>query len=395
MASFLKRAFAVRTVAAALFLVAMLGLIGSTLLRERLASQSPAVRSRMILAAAVAKGFDPKRFNATAHSLALRDPLQAASFVLAGLALTRKQDTQFDLAHPLMEAAMERQPSLEAPQIWLAADYARRGDFNRSLDQFDKVLSLSDDFSALLIPALTDLLKSPQSRNAVIARLRQYPVWRTALLGQVIELGLLPDQTLTSLLADPVPPLQRKNSNMERMAFVSALVKRGEVERAHAFYRGYVGIDPRAPIYDGNFSEERPFSPFGWTMAVQPEDYSERIPRLGGGWAARLHSSGRRPATLLEQTFALAPGRWTVEFLARDAGLARPDQLLLTMACSNGDIPPLAVVALGTLGEKETTLRFNFVVSQQCPIQRLAFIAKDNDGAASEIEVTGFRVFGS
>ena len=54
MGSLPRRALALRTIAAGLFLLAALGLIGATLLREQTASLSPAVRSRMILASVIA-----------------------------------------------------------------------------------------------------------------------------------------------------------------------------------------------------------------------------------------------------------------------------------------------------------------------------------------------------
>ncbi|MDL2351263.1 MAG: hypothetical protein QFC78_00270 [Pseudomonadota bacterium] len=392
--SFLRKAFAVRIVAAVLFVVTMLALIGATLLREAMASQSPAVRSRLVLAKALATTKDPALLEAQARQLALRDPLQAAAFVLVGVARTQAKPTPFDQIHPLMEAALQRQPSLDAPQIWLAADYARRGDFNRSLDLLDKVLTLSGDYTDALMPVLADLLKYPQSRAAVIAKLRQYPVWRTALVTKAIETKVIGDDLLIALLADPVPAVRRGSVDLERMQFVGAMVSRGEVERAHAFYRGYVGIDPRSPIYDGNFTAEPPFKPFGWIAAASAEDYTERVARGNGGWAMRLHASGDRSATLIEQTLALNPGRWTVELTGRDAGLAKPANNRLVLECLNQD-QPLGTYSLGHLRGDDSTLRVAFVVPQGCPLQRLAIKAGDNGGEASEIEVTAFKVTAS
>ena len=388
---FLSKVFTLRSLAGIAFFVAMLGLIAANLLREAMAAQSPAVRSRLILATTLAGTKDPARLEATARALALRDPLQAASFVLVGLAQTQDKSISFDRIHPLMLAAMERQPSLEAPQIWLAADYAQRGDFTRSLDLLDKVLTLSGDYTDRLVPVLADLLKYPRSREAVLAKLRQYPVWRTALLNRAISAKVISDDLVVALLADPVPAAHRASVGLERMQWVAALVDRGEVARAHGFYRSYVGIDPRAPLYDGDFAIEQPFKPFGWTVAALSEDYGERIIRPGGGWAMRLHASGDRPVPMLEQTLALPPGRWNAEIVARDAGLAAPTGIRLVLECL-GAKDPLAALALGELRSDDSTLRLGFAVPAGCPLQRLAILAADNDGKASEIELAAVKV---
>lgn len=390
MAGLAQRGMVLRAMAGGLFVMAALGLLGATLLREPLASQSPAVRSRTILAQTLAGDKDFARYEAVARRLAVRDPLQAASFVLLGTARIGRDNGAFDAVHPLMQAAMERQPSLEAPQIWLAADYARRGDYGRSLALFDKVLTLSGDYSELLMPALSELLRQPASRDAVLARLHQYPVWRSALLGKVIEGRALPDDAILALLAGPVPPAKAESVAAERMAFVAALVARGELERAHGLYRSYVGISPRAPVYDGNFAAEHPFVPFGWAVTAQPADYAERVARPSGRWALRIHASGARDITMLEQTLALSPGRWTVRITARDSGLAKPQGLQLVIECLAGGSAALAARPLGDLGSADGVVQVSFVVTPGCALQRLAIKAAENDDAASEIEVTGF-----
>lgn len=394
MSSLLPRLFTARSIAAGVFLLVMLGLIGTTLVREPLASKSPALRSRLFLATVLAKGRNLERFEKSARDLAYRDPLQAASFVLIGLKRIGQDNAAFDQVQPLMREALVRQPSFETPQIWLAADFARRGDYKRSLAHFDRALTQGDDYAPQLMPALGYLVRQPSSRAAVIERLQRYPRWRTAFLSTAIAANALPEEALLTMLADPIPPRHRATVQLERMQFISALVARGELERAHALYRGYVGINPRMPLYDGEFREAKPFSPFGWTLANQAEDYAERVAQPNAGWMVRLHSSGKHPAILLEQTLALPPGRWTVQLIARDAGLANPRQMQLAVECLAGETQ-LGSQTLANLQNNNSTIALNFAVAAGCKMQRLSIKAGENDGSASEIEVISLKVLSS
>lgn len=391
----IRQLITLRLLGAAAFVVAMTALIGATALREPLAIKSPTVRSRTALALAAAQAKRPGALQFQMRRIALADPLQAASFVLLGLERIQQDNSAFDRVKPLMDAATQRQPSLEAPQVWLAADFARRGDYNRALGLFDRVLSQSSGYAEPLMPALTMMLQRPSSRAAVVARLRRFPPWRSAVLGTAIGRNILDRATTETLLAGPAPAGQQTILDQERGQYLMLLVSRGETVTAHALYRRYVGISSTAPLYDGAFAAAHPFKPFGWTLADQAEDYAERVERPGieqaGGWMLRLHASGKRPVVLLEQTLALAPGRWTVRLSARDGGLAQPDYLVVAVTCQ-GATDALATRALGGLTPDDGTVGLTFTVPAGCGLQRLAIKADGSEGSPAEIEVLGVKV---
>ena len=390
----LSNVFTPRLIAACSFFLVTLALTAATVLREPLASVSPEIRSRTLLAMALSQGRNPESYERAARDLAYRDPLQAASFVLIAIKRISQDSAAFDKVQPLMQAALQRQPILATSQVWLAADFARRGDYKRSLAFFDQILSQSDDQAALLMPALKDLVQHAPSRSAVIERLKRFPTWRTAFLSEAIAAKALSDEILVKILAGPVPPRHLATVQLERMQFVAALVTRGEVARAHNLYRRYVGINPKMQLYDGEFRAAKPFTPFGWTLASAPEDYSERVAQSESGWMLRAHSSGKRASTLLEQTLALPPGRWKVEMVARDAGLAKPERMQIVIECL-ADGTRLGTQSLAGLSGADSIITTSLNVTSGCALQRLAIKAADNDGADSEIEVISMKVLRS
>jgi hypothetical protein len=379
-----------RALAAALFAVVGLVLIAVTLQREPLAARSPASRTKIAMAVAIVRADQPGELERQARVLARADPLQAAAFVMTGIDRLRREPQAFEAVRPLMVEAARRQQTFEAAQVWLAADNARRGNYNRSLALFDQVLSQSSDQLDALLPVLTTLMGRAQGRAAIIARLEGYPTWRRALLTRAIETGTLPRPVIEQLLARPAPPAYRATLDLERQAYVKWMVAQKELPAAHALFRGYTGTGAANPLYDGSFRQARPFSPFGWTLANQPEDYAERVAAPEGGWLMRLHASGKMPVTLLEQTTALAPGGWVISISARDGGLASPEGQAVELRC-DGAATPLASISLTATRTAATQLDLKAQVPAGCPLQRLAFVSAATESGASEVEIISLK----
>lgn len=388
-----RQTITLRLFGAIAFVIGIVALIGAVALRERMAAMSPVARSRTAIALAAASAEQPGALQTHARRLALADPLQAASFVLLGIDRVQQDEQAFDRVKPLMDEAARRQPSLEAPQVWLAADFARRGDFKRSLGLFDRVLSQNSDFVEPLLPALTSLLKDGQSRAAVMERLGRFPPWRSTVLDKAIQAEILDRPTVETLLAGPVSASHQPTIDSERGQYLALLIKRGETASAHALYRRYVGITTQVPLYDGNFAAARSFRPFGWTFADQPEDYTERVARPDKGWMLRLHASGKRPVILLEQTLALAPGQWNASVTARDGGLAKPDYLSLAVTCE-GVATALASISLGGLTADDRSVGLTFTIPEGCGLQRLSIKTDSGENSPAEIELLGVKVVG-
>lgn len=390
----LTKVVLVRAIAASVFLIMALVLIGQNFLREPMASMSPASRNKTILAAQLSRK-DLTSLGPAARSFALQDPLLAAPFILLGVERLAKDQDAFDRVRPLMQTALARQPTLGAPQAWLAADAARRGDYRGAMDLFDRALSQDDDYAAMLMPALSTMLKNSTSREAVLRKLREFPRWRAPLLTEIINTKALPDNTIEALLAGPVAPQHAAASESERLLYVAAVARRGETERAHRLYRGYAGLSAENPLHDGRFLRSQPFLPFGWKLASGTEDYAERLPLPDAGWVIRAHSSGRRAAILLEQTLALSPGNWQIRLDARDAGLARPENMVLRVKClAVGTV--VAEMPLNKLMADFAVTRLNLAVPADCALQQLAIASHeasdDRQNSASEIEIRSVAI---
>lgn len=371
---------------AAVFALGAGGMLIASTLREPLAARSPATRTNLAMALAIAKVQVPGHMQAAARDLATRDPLQAAAFVMAGIGRMQREPEAYDAVRPLMQAGIKRQPTFEAALVWLAADHARRGEYDPSLALFDRVLGGSSDQVDALLPVLTVLMQEPDSRAAVLARLKAYPTWRTAVVARGIEVRALPEPIIQQLLGTAAPPRYAAKLQEERQAWIKWLIAQNRAGDAHAQYRRFVGMTAEQPVYDPGFRQAQPFVPFGWTLADQAEDYAERVVTAGNAPVLRLHAGGKNVAVLLEQTLALGQGNWVISLSARDGGLARPVAQILRLNCADQS-RPLAQLTLAALPGQQTALKLPVTVPAGCGLQRLMIEAVPSEDGASEIEV--------
>ena len=75
----------IQAACAAGFVLVTGGLLVAATLREPLAIRSPATRTNFAMAQAITKVQVPGHMQAASRDLAVRDPLQAAAFVMAGI----------------------------------------------------------------------------------------------------------------------------------------------------------------------------------------------------------------------------------------------------------------------------------------------------------------------
>ena len=381
----------IQAACAAGFVLVTGGLLVAATLREPLAIRSPATRTNFAMAQAITKVQVPGHMQAASRDLAVRDPLQAAAFVMAGIGRMQRDPEAYGAVRPLMQAAIKRQPTFEAALVWLAADHARRGEFNPSLALFDRVLAGSSDQVDALLPVLTVLMQEPDSRSAVLARLKAFPAWRTAVVARGIETRALPEAVVQQLLGSAAPPRYAAKLQEERQTWIKWLIAQRRQGDAHAQYRRFVGVTADKPVYDSGFLQEKPFVPFGWTLANQAEDYSERVVTAGKTPVLRLHAGGKNAAVLIEQTLALGEGNWLITLSARDGGLARPDGQTLSLKCADQS-RPLAQLRLSRLPSQQTTLTLPVTVPTACSLQRVMIEAEPSEDGASEIELFSLSV---
>jgi tetratricopeptide (TPR) repeat protein len=384
-----------RHIAAGLFALAAIVASGASFLREAAAVNSPMARSRAELQFGMALAKRPDLAAKYWQNLALRDPLQSAAFVIKGITIMGGKVDQAAQVAPLMQAAMERQPNLDQPRVWLAAFHASNGDSDRAIREFDAALARSNGLVEPVLPVLVLLLQDPKSRPAMLARMRSFPRWRTPALIALINSGGLPQSEVQALLAASPRRGFQPLLDAERQALLLKLVADGQQQQAFTLFRRYAALDAAVPLYDGRFAAAQPMQPFGWKLASASEDYAERVANPAGGWLLRAHSSGKRDVALVEQTLGLSPGQWTVTMQARDGGLAKPENLALVVECVGGAaMPALARQTLGALRPAASDVSLRITVPESCGLQRLTLLAQESADhiEASEIEVLKFGV---
>lgn len=373
----------VRALLAMLFLSVICVAIVQTALREPLAVRSPAGRSLLLVADAFQRGKDPATLNRTARDLAVRYPLEAASFYLKGAAI-QARTAEADIG-PLMREAQRRQPAFVAPRMWIVGDSVRRGDDRQAIVDADIVMRVKPSLRPLLLPLVIPYLNKPETREQLIGILATYPVWRSNFLSLAIDSDV-DRASLERVLLQQSPPSRPASSAADQSRLLMRLVDAGDVAEAWSFYTRLKPGAAANPIQDGKFRDEEQIRPFSWWLASEAGSYATRIAPPKAPPFLRVHHNGHGEQLLVEQRLVLPRGRWRFTINQRSAGLADPATLKWQLTC--GDDRVLAESGLRGLGETWSRSEMTALVGgADCALQRLRLLGLADDGKEMEVEV--------
>lgn len=264
---------------------------------------------------------------------AVTSPLSFYPFYVAAERAAQQGDTA--RATLLMEEARGRRPTFLMTRLKLANLYGQAQRHHELLTELDFTLRLNEQARQLALPELARMMGDPAARAALAALVADDPPWRDDLYRVVAsqrpDPGAVRDYMEKVAAARP-----GGNAGPERGLYITALAEAGRHREARGVWLETYPEGERANhelLFDGAFRGVPSRPPYGW----RPQD--------GEFGRAELRRDGDRPyleatyfggqaATLIEQSVALAPGRYRMGVgVSSDSGL-NGGRLLWQLVCS-------------------------------------------------------------
>lgn len=309
-----------------------------------------------------------------AEAAVAADPVDPASSALLGGARMLAND------YPGAEQAFRvaasfgwREPLTQ--RYWYAAAL-QSGDYLRAAERLDALLRVNGnlpDAGALLAP----LEQEPAGRAALIARLRHRPIWLPTYLQPGTELDAEAlsrrSEVLVELAAAGAPLGCPPLADWARGALARG--DRGSAERvwqAHCPDAADDGL-----LADGEFDRlaSDAAAPFGWEVE-RSGDVSVRPEAHGDGYRLNLRNRASFSRRVLQQSVALAPGRYRLR------GTGPTGTFAASLGC--GRTPGMPRLVEGDLAGQGQVL----TVFEACDTLKLAIWLRPTDKAVTLDRVT-------
>lgn len=272
---------------------------------------------------------------ATARSLLAAEPLQGEAFrILAAVADHRQQPAQ---ALALYRIAAHRAPRDAQAHAWLAQHYLQQGAYAPALAEIDRVLRMSPERAARVVPVLVEMARERDFAAALATALQANPPWRPAVLRALGKHSATDAQAETQVLQ----ALQAQGGlNAQEFAgWLDSLLAQGRWGQAYARWAGSVmGDSDRLPrVYNGDFERVPTGVGFDWRLKQVPGVLVGVEAGAGQGMAAHLRFLGRSVASGgLEQPLLLSAGHFRLRMRVRGQSLRSALGLQWQVVCADG-----------------------------------------------------------
>jgi len=205
-------------------------------------------------------------------------------------------------APELAAQVLARDPRAAFPRLVLSEAALREAGYERFLDHFLPLFDVDRVQRDAYADVLAALSTEPAFRAALEARLAQDPVWAGAYLGALTSRGGLAVSDLIPLYRQ-VPAAQA--------GLLRRLTRDGQWDMAYVAFADFVAAGTgesalalSAPFNPRLLDSAAP-APFNWARVSR----SAQLLAEGGAY---VFYEGRRPETLLVQSFPLSPGSYTL-----------------------------------------------------------------------------------
>jgi len=218
--------------------------------------------------------------------------------------------------------------SRDARQV-LAAEALRQEDYDAFLTLFLPLFDVDAPQRAAYADVLAQLSTRPEIRAALGPRLEEQAPWAGAYLAALARRGGLPVSDLIMLYRH-VPGAQTQ--------LLRRLTQAGQWDLAYIAFADFVSAAPGEAAlalsvpFNPGLAENAGPAPFNWA----PASRSAQLQEEGGLYA---FYEGRRPETLLVQSFPLSPGAW--ELVVEQSGEATESGGFFRwqITCASGGAP--------------------------------------------------------
>ena len=233
---------------------------------------------------------------------------------LSQVALEATLAGKSDVARPIMQEVVRRDPRAKAGRIWLMADALRRGDLGTATGHIERLMAVDPAQSLAYFPILGDIAKQRGGERRIANVLARGPAWRTQFLAFLTTRGVDPD--LIFRLNTGATGVAKVGGESAQAALIQQFITRGDYDGA---YVAWVNFLPPATlakvttVYDGGFAGLPGPQPFNWTF----NDGEVASVGIDRGHGLHIEYSGAQTARLASQTVLLKPGSYRLDYIAQ------------------------------------------------------------------------------
>jgi hypothetical protein len=341
--------------------------------------EDPVVAARKAMFESIVPTFRVRdREIALARRAGQASPLAYEPFFLLARAAEQRGDHQ--AAIRLMEEVRRRRANFVPGRLQLAAYYGATNQFRRMFDEIDVALRLNSDVREAVVAELTRLIAIPDGRDELAGALARNPSWRRDFFVAAHGRPFSPADTRALYRAVRARNPQL-NATPEFRLHLEALVRTGQVARARNLWLDAMPPDRRqrhANLFDGDFSGQPAFPPFGWELAETEQGRAEIM--RDGRPHLQVDYFGGSNEVLAEQVIALRPGNYRLTYVARSDDGVRGANLNWVIACyPSGAILSRTVVQNLGQNYQRRGIAFAIPASAQCNGQVLRLVGEPGD----------------
>ena len=322
---------------------------------------------------------------AIARRLLAREPLHGEAYrVLAAAADMRGDKAK---AFKLYAIAERRAPRDLQTRAWLTQRLLEQGRFPEALERIDRILRMSPQRAAGIVPVLVKMAQDPPFAQALAVSLKANPPWRPAMLAGLRDASsgdpVAEGRVLQALQA------QGGLSEEESAQWLDSLLAQGRWGEAYARWLGSVPLPAgKLPwVFNGDFAQAPTDRGFDWRLPQTPGVLVTFEPAPGAeGSAAHFSFMDRQVANAgIRHPLVLPPGNYSLRIRMRAAGLRSAIGLQWRVSCT-GSAGTLASgnPVDGNFGWRVDALDFD-VPQRECAGQWLELVNPVHSGAAQRV----------
>jgi hypothetical protein len=292
--------------------------------------------------------------------------------VLAETALEATLAGKRDVARPIMQELVRRDPRAKAGRIWLVADALHRGDLATAAGNIERLMAIDPAQSVAYFPILADVAKQRGGERLIANILARAPIWRTQFLGYLTTRGVDPAR-IFRLNTGPAG-VAKVGGEPAQAVLIQQFIDRGDYDGAYIAWVNFLppsALTKVTTVYDGSFAGLPGPRPFNWTFN-DGEAASVGIDRGNG---LHIEYSGAQSVRLANQTVLLKPGNYRFDYTAQGSGEV-PDGGLIgwRLLCLPDNKPILDLPVTGLTG-RAVVRAARFTVPAGCNAQLLSLEA--------------------
>lgn len=298
-----------------------------------------------------------------------------------------------DRAHLVMKLAAERSQRDVSSHLWMFYNRLSARDYDGAFAHADPLMrnaAIRQDTASLV----SSLASSDQRAAAALAkRMAHGPWWRELVLSDM-ALKRDPAKALSVMLA--VKDAGSDISPAESAALVTRLVNEKRIQEA---YLAWILLQPASNlatesyVFDGEFEGLPGSGPFAWNLSRggNGEAVEMAAGPSGSGQVLSARTSGDTSSVLAEQMLLLPPGAYRLTMRSFNDSAAAPG-MDWVVSCHDSSIELLRMDISAGSTANWTSSAATFVVSADCPAQKVALKSRGNSSLPSWVWFDSVRI---